>query len=73
MRIKLVEGPFSNLDGTWKFQPLGEAGQRACKVTLEMTYSFKSSTLSAVIGPVFDKIAGTLVDSFVKRAEQVYG
>jgi ribosome-associated toxin RatA of RatAB toxin-antitoxin module len=73
VRIHLVEGPFSSLEGCWKFQPLGEVGQRACKVTLEMQYGFKSSALSAVIGPVFDKIAGTLVDSFVKRAEQVYG
>jgi len=25
------------------------------------------------VGPVFDKIASTLVDAFVKRAQQVYG
>jgi ribosome-associated toxin RatA of RatAB toxin-antitoxin module len=25
------------------------------------------------VGPVFDRIAGNLVDAFVKRAEQVYG
>jgi ribosome-associated toxin RatA of RatAB toxin-antitoxin module len=25
------------------------------------------------VGPVFDKIAATLVDAFVKRAQQVYG
>jgi ribosome-associated toxin RatA of RatAB toxin-antitoxin module len=25
------------------------------------------------VGPVFDKIAASLVDAFVKRAEQVYG
>ncbi len=73
VRIRLVEGPFSNLEGCWKFQPLGEAGQRACKVTLELQYGFKSTTLAAVIGPVFDKIAGSLVDAFVKRAEQIYG
>jgi ribosome-associated toxin RatA of RatAB toxin-antitoxin module len=41
-------------------------------VTLEMHYAFKSSALAAVVGPVFDKIAGNLVDAFVKRAEQVY-
>jgi ribosome-associated toxin RatA of RatAB toxin-antitoxin module len=73
VRMKLVDGPFSNLDGCWKFQPLGEAGQRACKVTLELHYAFKSAALAALVGPVFDRIAGTLVDAFVKRAEQVYG
>jgi ribosome-associated toxin RatA of RatAB toxin-antitoxin module len=26
----------------------------------------------ALVGPVFDKIAATLVDAFVKRAEQVF-
>jgi ribosome-associated toxin RatA of RatAB toxin-antitoxin module len=26
----------------------------------------------ALVGPLFDKIASTLVDAFVKRAEQVY-
>jgi ribosome-associated toxin RatA of RatAB toxin-antitoxin module len=29
--------------------------------------------LEALVSPVFDKIANTFVDSFVKRAEQVYG
>ena len=72
VRMKLVEGPFSNLDGCWKFQPLGQ-GQRACKVSLEMHYAFKSTTLATLVGPVFDRIAGNLVDAFVKRAEQVYG
>ena len=72
VRMKLVEGPFSNLDGTWKFQPLAE-GERACKVTLELQYAFKSGALAALVGPVFDRIAGSLVDAFVKRAEQVYG
>jgi ribosome-associated toxin RatA of RatAB toxin-antitoxin module len=73
VHIKLVDGPFSNLDGCWKFQPLGEGGQRACKVTLELQYDFKNAALSTLVGPVFDRIAGSLVDAFVKRAEQVYG
>ena len=73
VRMKLVDGPFSNLDGVWKFLPLGQGDQRACKVTLEMHYAFKSAALAAVVGPVFDKIAGSLVDAFVKRAEHVYG
>ena len=30
-------------------------------------------TLAALVGPVFDKIAASLVDAFVKRAEAVYG
>jgi ribosome-associated toxin RatA of RatAB toxin-antitoxin module len=71
--MKLVEGPFSRLEGQWKFVPLGGDQQRACKVELELHYGFENAALGALIGPVFDKIAGSLVDAFVKRAEQVYG
>ncbi len=71
--MKLVDGPFSNLDGRWSFVPVGGEGQRACKVELDLNYGFRNGALAAVVGPVFDRIAGSLVDAFVKRAEQVYG
>lgn len=73
LHMELVDGPFSQLDGVWEFIPLGEGGQRACKVDLKLSYGFASSALAALVGPVFDKIAGSLVDAFVKRADQVYG
>jgi ribosome-associated toxin RatA of RatAB toxin-antitoxin module len=71
--INLVNGPFSKLVGAWNFLPLGDGTQRACKVELTLTYSFANATLGKLIGPVFDKIAGSMVDAFVKRANQVYG
>ena len=71
--INLVNGPFSKLEGEWNFLPLGDGSQRACKVELTLTYSFANATLGKLIGPVFDKIAGSMVDAFVKRASQVYG
>jgi ribosome-associated toxin RatA of RatAB toxin-antitoxin module len=70
--VKLVDGPFSLLDGTWLFKSLGNAGS-ACKIEFEMRYAFASKALEAVVSPVFDKVANTFVDSFVKRAEVVYG
>lgn len=73
VQLKLVSGPFSNLDGVWKFTPVGEIGQRACRVELNLSYGFNNFALRALIGPVFDKIASSLVEAFVKRAEQVYG
>jgi ribosome-associated toxin RatA of RatAB toxin-antitoxin module len=72
VHVKLVNGPFSNLDGHWTFTPVGEAGERACRIDLELQYGFQNMALAALVGPVFDKIAGTMVDAFVKRAEQVY-
>jgi len=71
--MKLVKGPFSKLDGVWTFSPVGDGQQRACRVELTLNYGFDNFALSAVVGPVFDRIAGSLVDAFVKRAEQVYG
>lgn len=71
--MQLVDGPFSRLDGTWEFTPLGDGSQRACKVDFHLNYGFSSSALATVVGPVFDKIAGSLMDAFVKRADQVYG
>ncbi len=70
--MKLVDGPFSQLDGQWKFIPLGDGAQRACRVELVLNYGFDNAALGALVGPVFDWIAGSLVDAFVKRAEQVY-
>lgn len=73
IRLELVDGPFSHLDGTWNFVPLGDGSQRACRIEFTLNYGFASNTLAMLVGPVFDKIAGSLVDAFVKRADQVYG
>jgi len=70
--VRLVDGPFSQLDGTWKFIRLGSGGN-ACKIEFDMCYAFSNVALEAVVSPVFDRVANTFVDSFVKRAEQVYG
>jgi ribosome-associated toxin RatA of RatAB toxin-antitoxin module len=71
--MKLVNGPFSKLEGTWDFTPVGDISQRACKTELRLTYGFDNAVLAALVGPVFDKIAASMVDAFVKRADQVYG
>jgi ribosome-associated toxin RatA of RatAB toxin-antitoxin module len=71
--MSLVSGPFSRLDGEWNFLPVGDGSQRACRVELKLNYGFTNATLSRLIGPVFDKIAGSMVEAFVKRAGQVYG
>lgn len=73
IELELVDGPFSHMDGVWEFYPVGDGSQRACRVEFALHYGFSSNTLAALVGPVFDKIAGNLVDAFVKRADQVYG
>ena len=71
--MQLVNGPFSRLDGQWSFLPLADGSQRACRVELVLHYGFDNATLGRLVGPVFDRIAGSLLDAFVKRAGQVYG
>ncbi|MBX3602557.1 MAG: type II toxin-antitoxin system RatA family toxin [Rubrivivax sp.] len=73
--VQLVDGPFSLLAGTWLFRPLGRPGseQQACKIEFDLRYAFASPALETVVSPVFDRVADTFVDSFVRRAEDVYG
>lgn len=71
--IRLIKGPFSRLEGNWMFRTVGDGSQRACRVELQLDYGFDNMALAAVVGPVFDRIAGSMVDAFIKRAEQVYG
>jgi ribosome-associated toxin RatA of RatAB toxin-antitoxin module len=75
--MELVDGPFSVLNGEWRFLPLaapnGEAAVTACKVEFDLRYVFSNRAFELLLSPVFDRIANTFVDSFVKRAEQVYG
>jgi ribosome-associated toxin RatA of RatAB toxin-antitoxin module len=65
-----VDGPFKKFQGKWTFTPLRAD---ACKIEFQLHYEFESFILEKVIGPVFGLIAGTFVDGFVKRADQVYG
>ncbi|MEQ4618869.1 MAG: type II toxin-antitoxin system RatA family toxin [Corticimicrobacter sp.] len=67
--LKLVDGPFSSLEGRWQFQPLAED---ACKVLFTLEYDFSSRTLATLVGPVFNRIATSFIDSFTKRAESCY-
>jgi ribosome-associated toxin RatA of RatAB toxin-antitoxin module len=78
--LALVDGPFSVLDGTWEFVPVGAAAAgegteapKACRIEFDLRYAFSSRALEAMVSPVFDRIANTFVDAFVQRAEQVYG
>ena len=68
--IELVDGPFSHLDGRWSFDELAAQG---CKVGFEMRFEISNRVLARVLAPLFEEIAGTMVDGFCRRAHQVYG
>ena len=70
MRINLRDGPFKTLRGAWHFRALSAL---ACKVELELEYTFANSLLERAVGPVFGMIAETMMDRFVARADALYG
>jgi ribosome-associated toxin RatA of RatAB toxin-antitoxin module len=70
IEMQLVEGPFKRLHGIWRFEPLGDAGS---KVMLDLEFEFSSKLLGMTFGPLFSKIASSLVDAFIQRAQKVYG
>ena len=70
MEIQLVEGPFRQLHGYWRFTPL-EA--QASKIELDLEFEVASRLVAVVLTPVFTSIASQLVDAFHKRAAALYG
>jgi ribosome-associated toxin RatA of RatAB toxin-antitoxin module len=70
IEMRLLKGPFSHLAGDWNFQSLGEEG---CKISLDLEFDISNPLLRLSLGPVFSKIANSLVDAFVQRAEELYG
>ena len=70
IEIELAEGPFRELKGEWRFTALQED---ACKVELELEFEFTGKLINTAFGAVFSQIANSLVDSFCKRSDEVYG
>ncbi len=65
--MALVDGPFSRLDGGWRFTALAAD---ASKVELALDYEFSNFLLGGLVGPVFHQVATSMVDSFVRRADE---
>ena len=65
MAIHLEHGPFRRFEGEWRLVALRPD---ACKVAFSLDYEFDRAWMTAAAGPVFDRIANTLVDAFVQRA-----
>ena len=69
IEMQLVQGPFRRFHGVWRFVPLSPGASRI-EFTLE--YEFASRTLGRLLAPLFDGIADSLVEAFVRRAAQVH-
>ena len=67
--MRLVEGPFRRFHGEWRFVTLGP---HACRIEFTLQYEFSSRTLGRLLAPLFDGIADSMVEAFVRRATEVY-
>lgn len=70
IEMNLEEGPFSSLHGVWEFKALGD---KACKITLDLSFDYAGSLVRATLGPLFNQATNTMVDAFCQRARQLYG
>ncbi|WP_249689772.1 type II toxin-antitoxin system RatA family toxin [Stappia sp. WLB 29] len=68
--VEYLDGPFRHLENVWTFKPLGED---ACEVGFDISYEFKSRTLSALMSAMFDRAFRKFSDAFEARADVVYG
>ncbi|MBX3628542.1 MAG: type II toxin-antitoxin system RatA family toxin [Nitrosomonas sp.] len=70
IEMTLLNGPFEHLDGHWRFIPLSDD---ACKIEFRLHYTFSHKILEKLVGPVFHMIANSFVESFIERADAIYG
>lgn len=67
--MQLVDGPFRQLTGDWRFTPLSDD---ACKVELNLDFEFKNMLIEMAFGRIFKELANNMVQAFTQRAKEVY-
>jgi ribosome-associated toxin RatA of RatAB toxin-antitoxin module len=67
--MHLVEGPFRRFDAAWRFAPLSP---HACQIEFVLRYDFASRAVGALLGPLFNHIADTMVEAFTRRADELH-
>ncbi len=67
--LHLVDGPFSQLQGEWRFIDIGEAGS---KVELDVEFELSNRMLKLALESFFTQVCDRLVNAFVQRANQIY-
>ena len=69
IHMQLMHGPFRNLVGEWRFEPIGTRGSR---VSFRIEFEFKNRLSATAFNAVFESMCGTIIDAFVLRARTIY-
>ncbi|WP_175330548.1 type II toxin-antitoxin system RatA family toxin [Candidatus Ichthyocystis hellenicum] len=72
VELSLLHGPFSKLHGMWLLSPIEGHSSKGCMVSFDIEYEFSNTMLEKIIGASFKHITNSIVDSFVKRINDVY-
>lgn len=68
--VEYIDGPFAYLENIWTFRDEPE-GQRSL-VTFFIDYEFRSRTLGALMGSMFDGAFRKFAEAFEQRADKLY-
>jgi len=68
LALRMVRGPLRRFEGEWRLTPLNAT---ACRIEFTLTYEFADRMIERVAGPVFARMADTMVDAYVARAERI--
>ena len=69
IEVRLLDGPFSHLEGFWRFEPLSDA---SCYIEFDLAFEFAGSIFDFALNSVFSQVANNLVDAFCERARELY-
>ena len=70
INVEYVDGPFRHLRNRWRFRDIEE---NRSEVEFFIDYEFRSRTLGALMGAVFDDAFRKFASAFEARADKVYG
>ena len=69
--VEYIDGPFSHLENIWTFRDEPEID--GSRVGFFIDYEFRSRTLGALMGSMFDVAFRKFARAFEERADAVYG
>ena len=68
--VEYVDGPLSNLENSWRFEPL-DGGR--CRIHFCVEFTFRNRVFEALAGQYLDRAFRKMVGAFETRARDLYG
>jgi coenzyme Q-binding protein COQ10 len=68
--VEYIDGPFSHMENIWTFRDEPKGAQSL--VTFFIDYEFRSRTLGALMGSMFDTAFRKFAQAFEERANAIY-